>query len=415
MNMNKRWDKSCGADVHKRFIDATILTSDGTKKHKRFFTDIKSLMEFRDWLMEEDCPVVAMESTGVYWIPIHTILEGIVKVLVANAYKIKNIPGRKTDIKDSEWIAELCLNGMIEPSRIFPKEDRELRDLTRAREALVNSRSQVKNRLHAILDTANIKLSSVFTDLFGKSGLELVKGLAAGQSVEATIDGTTNRWIKERAEEIKQAVKGTLGTTQAFVIKECLEVIKTIDSRIKNIDAEISSRMKAKDDDMKIAMSIPGIGFVAGSTILAEVGNFNDFKTPDKLAAWTGIVSSVYQSADKLSLGRITKRGSKHLRWILVEVANAVIKVKRRNKLKSFFLRVKARQGFKKAIVALARKILCILHHLLTNRELYTEDGETQVKKSKMPKENVSVAMTVDEMIKMLSEAGYVVSKPVLG
>ncbi len=243
----------------------------------------------------------------------------------------------------------------------------------------------------------------------------MIKGLTSGQAIEAVISGTSNRWIKERAEEIKQTVKGTLGTTQAFVIKECFEVIKTIDSRIKNIDAEISSRMKAKDEDLKIAMSIPGIGFVSGSTILAEVGNFKDFKTPDKLASWTGIVSSVYQSANKLSLGRITKRGSKHLRWILVEVANAVIKVKKRNKLKSFFLRVKARQGFKKAIVALARKILCILHHLLINRELYTEDGETKIKKSKIPKENMSVTMTADEMIKILSDAGYVVSKPVLG
>ncbi len=413
--MNKRWDKACGADVHKRFIDATILTSNGTKKHRRFLTNTESLLEFKDWLIEEDCPVVALESTGVYWIPINTVLEGIVKVLVANAYKIKHIPGKKTDVKDSEWIAELCLNGMIEPSRIFPKEDRELRDLTRAREAIVNSRTQVKNRIHAVLDTANIKLSSVFTDLFGKSGIELVKGLTSGQSIEAIIDGTSNRWIKERAEEIKQAAKGTLGTTHVFVIRECLEVIKAIDSRIESIDAEISSRMKYKDEDLRIAMSIPGIGFVSGSTLLAEIGNYRDFETPDKLASWTGIVSSVYQSANKLSLGKITKRGSKHLRWILVEVANAVIKVKGRSKLKTFFLRVKGRQGFKKAIVALARKILCILHHLLTNREFYEEDGKTPVKKRKIPKETGSVTMTADEMIKILSEAGYVVSKPVMG
>ena len=388
--MNKRWDKACGADVHKRFIDATILTLDGTKKHKRFLTDIDSLLAFRDWLIEEDCQVVALESTGVFWIPINTVLEGIVKVVVANAYKIKHIPGRKTDIKDSEWIAELCINGMIEPSRIFPKGDRELRDLTRAREAIVNSRSQVKNRIHAILDTANIKLSSVFTDLFGKSGIELVKGITSGQSIEAIIIGTNNPWIKKRADEIRQAVKGTLGAAQTFVIKECLEVIKTIDEGVENITAEIRSRMKAKEEDLNIAMSIPGIGFIAGSTVIAEIGDFRDFETPDKLAAWTGIVSSVYQSANKLSLGRITKQGSKHLRWILVEVANAVIKVKGRNKLKSFFLRIKSRQGFNKAIVALARKILCILHHLLTNRELYIEDGKTWVKKSKIPKEKVS-------------------------
>ncbi len=337
--MNRRWEKACGADVHKRFIEATILTSDGTNKHRRFNTDIESLIEFREWLIDDDCPVIAIESTGVYWIPIHTVLEGIIEVQVANAYNIKHIPGRKTDIRDSEWLAELCINGMIEPSRIFPKEDRELRDLTRAREALVNSRTQVKNRVHVVLDTANIKLSSAFTDIFGKSGIELVNGLISGKPIEAIIGDTDNNRIKKRSEEIKQAVKGTLGSTQAFVIKECTEIIQTIDSRIKNIDAEIRSRMKAKEEDLKIAMSVPGIGFVAGSTVLAEIGNIIDFKTPDKLASWTGIVSSVYQSADKLNTGKITKRGSKHLRWILVEIAQASIKVKRRTKLKTFFQR----------------------------------------------------------------------------
>ncbi len=413
--MNKRWDKACGADIHKRFIEATILTSDGTNKHKRFYTDIKSLMEFKEWLIDGDCPVVAIESTGIYWIPIHAILEGAIEVQVANAYNIKHIPGRKTDIRDSEWLAELCINGMIEPSRIFPKEDRELRDLTRAREALVNSRTQVKNRVHVVLDTANIKLSNAFTDIFGKSGIELVNGLISGKPIEAITGDTNNSWIKKRAEEIKQAVKGTLGTTQSLVIRECTEIIKTIDSRIKNIDAEIRSRMMAKDEDLKIAMSIPGIGFVAGSTILAEIGNIKDFKTPDKLAAWTGIVSSVYQSADKLNTGKITKRGSKHLRWILAEVAQGAIKVKRRTKLKTFFQRIKARQGFKKAIIALARKILCILHHLLTNREPYKENDETPIKNLKLPKYKISNAMTADEMIKILSDAGYVIYKPVMG
>ncbi|MCE8424369.1 MAG: IS110 family transposase [Candidatus Methanoperedens sp.] len=160
---------------------------------------------------------------------------------------------------------------------------------------------------------------------------------------------------------------------------------------------------------------LPGIGFVTGSTELAEIGNIKDFKTPDKLAAWTGIVSSVYQSADKLNTGKIARRGSKHLRWILVEIAQASIKVKRRTKFTTFFQRIKTRQGFKKAIVALARKILCILHHFLTNIEPYKENDETPIKNLKLPKDKVSNIMTADEMIKILSDAGYVVSKPVMG
>ncbi len=168
-----------------------------------------------------------------------------------------------------------------------------------------------------------------------------------------------------------------------------------MDSKINNIDAEIRSRMKVKEEDLKIAMSVPGIGFVGGSTVLAEIGN--------------------YQSADKLNTGKITKRGSKHLRWILVEIAQASIKVKRRTKLRTFFQKNKMRQGFKKAIVALARKILCILHHLLTNREPYKENDETPIKSLKLPKDKVSAMVTLDEMIKILSDAGYVVSKPVMG
>src|SRR3972149_2198976 len=197
--MEKQRNKVCGADIHKKFLVATIFSRDGTKSSGRFGMTLDEILKFKEWVIENNCEQVAVESTGVYWVPIHTVLEDKIEVIVANAYKIKHTPGRKTDIKDSEWIAELCLNGMIEPSRIFPKEDRELRDLTRAREALVNSRTQVKNRVHAVLDSANLKLSSVFTDLFGKSGIELVKGLTSGQAVESIISGTTNRWIKERA------------------------------------------------------------------------------------------------------------------------------------------------------------------------------------------------------------------------
>lgn len=413
--MNKRRDKACGADIHKKFLEATILASDGTKKLRRFSTDIEGLIDFKDWLVDENCQVVAVESTGVYWIPVYNVLEGIVEVQVANAYKIKHIPGRKTDVKDSEWLAELCINAMIEPSRIMPREDREFRELTRAREALVNSRTQVKNRVHAVLDTANIRLAGVLTDLFGKSGIELLSGLLSGRSIIEVTGCSDNRWIKKNSEEIKQAVKGTLGTSQAFVIRECLEVINTIDSRIRNIDAEIKSRIKIREEDLKIAMSVPGIGFVSGSTILAEIGNIKDFKTSEKLASWAGIVPSVYQSADKLSLGSITKRGSKHLRWILVEVANASIRVKNRTSLKRFFQRIKAKQGFNKAIVALGRKILCILHHLLSNRELYKEDGKTPMKSVKLPKDHKPMTMTAEEMIKLLSDAGFVVYKPVMG
>jgi transposase len=251
--------------------------------------------------------------------------------------------------------------------------------------------------------------------MFGASGMEVMKGLIAGKGVETIVGETSNPWVRRKADEIRKALTGAIGATQAFTVKACLDVIKVIDAKILELDAEIKERVVrcGREEDLKIAMSVPGVGFISASTMLAEIGDVRDFKTADQLASWTGIVPSVYQSADKLSLGRITKHGSKHLRWILVEVAHATLRVKRETKLNQFFRRVKARQGTKKAIVALARKILTILHHLLTKREPYTEDGEP-VKRTKNTnmRNRAPAEMTTDEMIRVLSEAGYVIRKP---
>ena len=176
--MEKQRNKVCGADIHKKFLVATIFSRDGTKSSGRFGMTLDEILKFKEWVIENNCEQVAVESTGVYWVPIYTVLEDKIEVIVANAYKIKHTPGRKTDMRDSEWLAELCLNGMIEPSRIFPKEERELRTLTRARENLVNNSTQMKNRVHQALEASCIKISSVLSDVFGKSGRHIMKGRA---------------------------------------------------------------------------------------------------------------------------------------------------------------------------------------------------------------------------------------------
>ena len=175
--METQKNRVCGADIHKKFLIATILSRDGTKITKRFGMILDDLSKFKEWIVDNHCEQVAVESTGTYWIPIHAVLEGSVDLIVANAYKIKHTPGRKTDVIDSEWIAELCLNGMIEPSRIFPQADRELRRLTRAREGYVNDMTRVKNRIHHALESCGIKLSSVLADIFGKSGRYLLNSM----------------------------------------------------------------------------------------------------------------------------------------------------------------------------------------------------------------------------------------------
>lgn len=404
-------NKVCGVDIHKKFLVATILARDGTRIQKRFGADIDDLLNFRDWVLEENCDCVAIESTGVYWYPVHAVLENKVELILANAHQIKHTPGRKTDALDSEWIAEVALNNLIDPSRILPKEDRDLRRLTRTRESLVKIRSQMKNQVHQGLESCSIKLSSVLSDSFGKSERHILDGLINGKSIDEIIDGIPAKRVRKNGDQIRTAIKTGIDQTQVFLIESHLDTIDGLTQKLDKIDLEIKQRISGRKDDLKIAMSVPGIGFTAATTILAEIGNFKDFSTPDRLAAWCGLVPSVYQSADKLLTGSITKQGSKHIRWIMVQVAQAAAK-KRGSKLRKFFLRVKARKGHNVAVVALARKILCILHHLLMNQEMYQEDG---VEKSRPTNIDWSSAatdrMSLQVMIETIAKAGYEVKK----
>jgi len=409
--MMEQRNKVCGVDIHKKFLIATILSRDGAKIQKRYSTDIDDLLNFRDWILENNCDCVAIESTGVYWYPVNAVLENKVELILANAHQIKHTPGRKTDSIDSEWIAEVALNNLIDPSRIFPKEERDLRRLTRTRESLVKIRSQFKNQVHQGLESCSIKLSSVLSDNFGKSGRHILDGLIQGKSIDSIIEEIPSKRVKKNEGQIRSAIRTGLDETQIFLIQSHLNTIDDLTKKLDEIESEIKQRISKKKDDLKIAMSVPGIGFKAATTILAEVGNYRDFSTPDKLASWCGIVPNVYQSAAKLITGSITKQGSKHIRWMLVQVAQAALK-KRDSKLRKFFLRIKARKGHNVAVVALARKILCILYHLLMNQEMYQEDG---VPKSRQFKVDWSSArtdpMSLQTMIEVIAKAGYEVKK----
>ena len=408
--MEKQRNKVCGADIHKKFLVATIISRDGIKMTKRFGMTLEDLLEFKSWVVENQCEQVAVESTGVYWIPIHAVLEDAVDLIVANAYKIKHIPGRKSDLIDSEWIAELCLNGMIEPSRIFPKEDRELRRLTRAREGYVTDMTREKNRIHHALESCGIKLSSVLADVFGKSGRYLLNSLLDGVELEEMIKGIPVKSIRKKADQIREAVRGSLETTQIILIRGGLEQIESIQRRIDELEGEIKNRIASRREDLKIAMSIPGIGFTSAVTILAEIGDFKDFAKAEQLAAWAGLVPAVYQSADKLVTGSITKHGSKHIRWILVEVAQAIARTNK-SELKRFFRRVQAKKGYNVAAVALARKVLCILYHLLMNQEMYQENEVIKTKSTGIDPSSLPTKMGFEEMIQVLVIAGYEIRK----
>ena len=408
--MSGKREIACGVDVHNRFIVATILSSDGMKLQDRFETNLEELLRFKDWLKDNGCRKVALESTGNYWLPIYHVLEGSVNFILANAYQIKHIPGRKTDALDSEWIAEICLKNLISPSRIFCRNHRELRSLTRTRESLMKVRTKIKNRVTHELEAACIKLSSVLSDVFGKSGRHIVDGLLNGMDLEEILETIPSSKVKAIKKEIRGTIQSSLSALQIFLIQSHLDMIDAITKQIVEIDAKISDQISSRNEDMRIALSMPGMGVVSASTILAEVGDFRDFSSPEKLAAYCGLVPSVYQSAGKQINGHITKHGSPHIRSMIIEVAHAIIRTKRNSRLKKFFLRVKARRGMKIGVVALARKVLCILYHLLISQETYKDDLLSKPRSVRYS--NVqSTSMSLDEMIKTIIKAGYEVKK----
>jgi transposase len=410
-NMNTENEIVCGADIHRDFLVATIVSRSGLKLQERFDMNQDGLLTFKSWILDHRCQRVAVESTGSYWYQIFYILEGHVEFVLANAYQVRNIDGKKTDRLDSERIAIYCLNNLIKPSRIYPKDYRDLRSITRSREALVNARSKAKNQIHQLLATCSIKLSSVISDSFGKSGRYIIESLLEGKTIDQIISGIPSKRVQKKADKLREAIRNSIDPVQVFLIKTDLEVIDGISEKIKILDDEISIRVKSFEEDLKIVLSLPGTGLISAATILAEMGDFRNFPSADKMAMYFGIVPSVYQSAGKLRTGKITKRGSKHMRRILVEVAKAISKTKKDSKLKRFFMRVMARSGKNVAAVALARKVLCILYHLLMKREDYQEPMVNKIK-PKIPSCISPVnLMDIDEMIKIISKAGYLVEK----
>lgn len=407
--MNIRVEKACGIDIHKAFLSATILTLAGTKDTRKFSTCIDGLLDLRAWITENGCQRAAIESTGIYWIPAYTMLEDKVETIVANPLQIKHIPGRKTDTLDSEWIAEICLNGQIKPSYIPCREIRDIRELTRTHVKLTQERTAYKNRIHKILQRAGIRISGILADIFGKSGSIILNGILNGKSIDQTFEDIKYKKIQKKKSEVKEAIKGELSHNDIFVIKECLESINFLNNKIKTFDSMIFQSLKGMRRELEIVMGIPGIGFTIAASTLAEIGDIKVFPEPKNLVSWSGLAPAINESAGKTSNGHITKRGNKFLRTILVQAANSIA-IGKHNKLWFFYQRIKTKKGHKKAIVALARKLACLMHHLLTHKEKYSEE-ELKEKKVKLPKSIPVRDLDLNEMIGILCEAGYNISK----
>ena len=382
--MSEKRTKACGIDVHKNLLVATILDCDGNSVTRQFRNTLKCISVLKTWVIQNECDVVAFESTGNYYQTLYRCLYPEITVEVANAYYIKHVPGKKTDTLDSQWIAQLALNKQIPSSRIFTGDDRDFRLLTRHRKKLVEDMTFYKNIIHVILESADIHLSSVLTNIFGVSGMLILEALVDGKDLDSVFAQLPPR-IQYKKEELKEAISGSLNQCELLQLRSCLDMLSLLTKEREIIDTQIANYVrKLYPEEYAILCSIPGIGFTSASVILSEIGDIHDFMKPDNLASWAGLVPSVYQSAGVLRSGSITKHGNEHLRWIAIECAHSCAR-KKGTHLHAFFERVKKRAGYKKAIVALARKLLVLIWHLLINKETYKDEGFKEKKDISIP------------------------------
>jgi transposase len=367
----------CGLDVHKREVHACLLRSTPSgqvrQEQRTFSTMTDDLLALLDWLLAMGCTHVAMESTGVYWKPIYNLLDGHVEVLVINAQHIKNVPGRKTDVKDAAWIAGLLRHGLVRPSFVPDREQRELRELTRYRKSLVDERSAEVNRLQKTLEGANIKLAGVAKDIVGASGREMLERLVAGQSDPALLAQCARGKMRRKIPELERALAGHFGPHQRFLVARQLAHIDDLDELIAEVGAEIARRLAPFEEEIALLDTIPGVGRETAEALIAEIGvDMGQFPSAAHLASWAGMCPGNHESAGKRTSGK-TRKGSRWLRALLVVAAQAAGRTKN-TALGARFRALTARRGRKRAAVAIGHALLLLAYHVLTRREPY-DDG----------------------------------------
>ena len=393
----------CGLDVHQATVVACLLVGGAHKKPMKevrtFGTKTRELMELRDWLHDNGCTHVGMEATGVYWKPVYAVLEDDFLLVVGNAHHIKNVPGRKTDVKDSEWIADLLRHGLIAQSFVPPKPIRELRDLLRYRRKLVESRSAERNRLQKPLETANIKLASVASDVFGVSGMAMLRALVHGEATPQQMAQLAKRRLRQKLPELELALEGKVEEHHRFILDMQLCRLEQLDQHIAKLDERVESKLKPYREPYLRLTRIPGVDRVLASVIIAEIGtDMTVFKSHAHLAAWAGVCPGNNESAGKRKRGQ-ARKGNIHLMTALVEAAHCASRTKG-SYLKDKFFRLKARCGYQRAAVAIAHKILTAVHVMLSTGAEYRDLGEAYL-------DTVDTRRVTRNLVRRLERLGY--------
>lgn len=367
--------RCCGLDVHKKTVVACVITS-GKKETRTFLTMTNDLLKLKEWLKECGVTHIAMESTGVLWKPIYNLLEDGFNVAVANASHIKAVPGRKTDVKDAEWIADLLRHGLVSASFIPDRAQRELRELVRYRRRLIQQRSDGVNQIQKVLEGANIKLSSVATDIVGVSGRAMLEAMVNGVEDPQALVAMAKGRLRKKETDLREALQGLVGTHQRMLIDSLLRHLTFLDQEIERLDEEVATRMRPFEPEIERLDGIPGIGRRAVEEILTEIGvDMSRFPSAAHLASWAKLCPGNNESAGKRKSGS-TGNGNPWLRSILVQVSWAAAHTKH-TYLSALYHRVAARRGAKRAIIAVAHAILTIIYSMLRNHSHYQDLGET--------------------------------------
>jgi transposase len=401
-------ERCCGVDIHKQFITACLIvpgaTGKATKEIQTFRTMTADLERFRDWLLAAGCTHVAMESTGVYWKPIYNLLEEIdLTVVVVNAQHIKQVPGRKTDVGDCEWIADLLRHGLLQASFIPDQAQRELRELTRYRTSLIQERAAEVNRVQKVLEGANIKLAAVTKDLMGVSAREILEELVAGSTDAVAMAKLARGRLRAKIPELEQALVGRLRPHHQFLIAQQLAHIDALDEAIERVGEEVAKRTHPFAEIIALLDTIPGVAQRTAEVLVAEIGtDMSRFPTADHLASWAGLAPGNNESGGKRRSGK-TRKGSPWLRAALVEAAHGA-GLKKGSYLQAQYRQLVRRKGKKRAAVAVAHSIIVIAYHLVKEQRPYTDLGSDYLDRRRSN-------ATEQRLVAQLRARGYTVSR----
>jgi transposase len=367
-----------GLDVHSKTVAACVRRIDDQGKiHaevRTFGTMTRDLRSLCEWLTTEGVSHVAMESTGVFWKPVYNILEEQFQILLVNARHIKNVPGRKTDVKDCEWIAQLLQCGLLRGSFIPPRPQRDLRDLTRMRTQLTRQMSSVANRIHKVLEDTNIKLGVVATDILGVSGRQMIQALIAGETDTVKLANMARGRLREKIPLLEQALVGKITEHHQFILKALMDQLIYLESQIERFNQRIEEASRPFEEAITALIPIPGYERTSAQNVIAEIGpDMNQFPTDDQLCSWAKICPGNNESAGKRKSGN-TGHGNRWLRAILVQVAWAASH-KKNSYFQAQYRRLAGRRGKKKSIVAVAHSILTVTYYILKLGRSYKDLG----------------------------------------